>query len=109
MTGRYALAVLLLAGPAWAEIGTDSWQYSCDRGGVISVAYISDEDSAAAVLMGDGRQGTLIQTAEDGDVSRFVSPFDRPDYVWLSGIGDGRLLWSEAGAETLLLTCGAIQ
>jgi membrane-bound inhibitor of C-type lysozyme len=111
MIRRHAAALLvLLPEAAAAGIKTDSWHYACDRGVQIAVTYVSDEDSAAVVLQVEGRQIALLAESDrTADVARFGWPSDGAGYVWLSGISDGTLLWKEAGQETVLLTCGAMQ
>lgn len=108
---RAAALLALVPDVAAAEIATDSWQYSCDRGTVIFVTYLSaDAAGAAVVIYAEGRQIALLSESDPGtEVSRFAWPSDGAGYVWLSGRNDGTLLWKEAGTETVLLTCAGMQ
>ncbi len=104
MIARLAALILLTALPAFAETQVITTRYLCDRGVEVPATYVTADDQAVVVLNVDGNQITLFQEEAASGV-RYGWPSDGANHVWWSKGKDATLYWSEAGAETPILTC----
>lgn len=99
-----ALAAILTAGAAHAEVSYDTARYMCERGVEIPVTYVAD---TVAVLNVEGGQITLeVEEAASG--ARYGWPSGGSHYVWWTQGDTAMLNWfdGELGEEvTLLAKC----
>ena len=100
---RLALAALVLATPAVAEVNLSTTRYACDRGVEVPVTYVNAGEETVAVLNVEGRQITLL-SAQTGPDARYEWPSDGSGYVWTRKGAEATLLWKDAekGEEVTL-------
>ena len=101
---RLAVALCLLPGMAAAEMQMTNGRYTCARGVQVPATYVTDADSAIAVIGVEGTQITLFREEAASGV-RYGWPSDGSNYVWLTKDAAATLLWKDGatGVETVLL------
>lgn len=101
---KAALALVLMTGPAQADLQVAGLQYDCDRGVQVPAVYVNDGERWAVTIHVEGQMVTLWQE-ESASGARYGWPSDGSSYVWWTkGIG-ATLYWKDGatGEETLIL------
>lgn len=94
-----AVAVLLLAAPAHAELAHHGGTYLCDRGVTLPASYINTSDGSVAVLYVEGRLVTLpVGMSASG--ARYAGPSDGSGYVWWTRGDTATLYWQDGESGT---------
>lgn len=96
---RLALVLCLLPGVAAAEMQMTNGRYTCDRGVVVPVTYVTDAEQSIAVINVEGTQITLFSQEAASGV-RYGWPSDGSNYVWWTKGDAATLYWRDGAAGT---------
>ncbi|WP_226782587.1 MliC family protein [Oceaniglobus trochenteri] len=101
-----ALGPVLAAGAAWGDVSVV--EYTCDRGAVLSVAYVTGGEDDLAIMPVEG-QLVALERAQSGSGVLYSQVGREDGYIWFAK-GDEALL-GHGGVEgtTILPGCRAAE